>query len=242
MDPRYSIPTIRKRNEAIDFQAEIASKIHLTPEYEEPSLIAAVDTAYGDNGELVFASVVVTTFPEIEIVERASYYSPVTFPYLPGLLFFREGTAIIEAFKKLRETPQLLIVHGQGIAHPKQCGMACHLGHLYDVPAIGCSRKLIAGRHRDLPEQKGSAQPIILRGREAGVAYRSKEKVKPIFISPAFRCNLEQARDLVVRNLRGYRQPEPLRLAHLFANKFKRLVEKKGGPRPIRNESIYNEQ
>ena len=237
MDPRYNIPTIQNRDDALDFQAKIASEIHLTPEFDEPTLVAAVDTAYGDKEELVFATVVVTTFPEIEMVERASYYAPVAFPYVPGLMFFREGEAIIRAIQKLRETPDLLIVHGHGIAHPKTCGLACHLGHLFDLPTIGCSRKLLTGQHRDIPEQKGGSQPILLRGKEVGVAYRSKERVKPIFISPAYRCDLEQARDLTVRNLRGYRLPEPLRLAHLFANKFKRNIEKRGSYHPSQKES-----
>ncbi|HOP07768.1 MAG TPA: endonuclease V [candidate division Zixibacteria bacterium] len=214
------------KDEARRLQSDAASSLTFITDHDEPRLIAAVDTAYGYGGEVLYAAVVVTSFPEIEIVERNYYYGEMTFPYLPGLLFYREGPVILKALAKLQNDPDLIIVHGHGIAHDRGCGQASHIGLAFDKPTIGCARKLLAGRVRAVPEIKGGSQPIIIGNREVGLAYRSKDKVKPIFISPGYRCDLNLARDIVVRNLRGYRLPEPLRLAHLFANKYKRRFEK----------------
>lgn len=213
--------------EAYAIQDEMAEQVELYGNVDNPELIAAVDTAYGSGSEIVFASAVVTTFPQIEIVERTYHYGPVGFPYHPGLFYFREGPVIIEALAKIDSDPDLLIIHGHGLAHPKLCGMACHVGIVFDKPTIGCARKLLAGHHRPVGSSKGSSQPITIRSKEVGLAYRSKENVKPIFISPAYKCDLAQAKKIIVQNLRGFRLPEPLRLAHLFANKYKRHMERK---------------
>ena len=202
-----------------------AEKVSLLNHCDEPRLIAAVDTAYGFGGETVYAAAVVTTFPEIEIVERATVFAPVTFPYVPGLLFFREGRGVVRALEALETEADLIIVHGHGIAHPQRCGMACHIGMLFERPTIGCCRKLLAGRHKPVASEKGGRQPIVLQDREVGVALRTKDNVKPVFVSPGFRCDLDTALDITLRNIRGYRLPEPLRLAHLFANKYKRYKE-----------------
>ena len=219
-------PTTKAEASAI--QDEMAGRIELHANAESPGLIAAVDTAYGNNAETLFASVVVTTFPEIEVVERTYHYGPLNFPYIPGLYYFREGPVIIEALAKVESDPDLVIVHGHGLAHPRRCGMACSLGIAFDKPTIGCARKLLTGYHRPVGEIKGSCQPITIRSQEVGLAYRSKDNVKPIFISPAYKCDLDQAKEIIVQNLRGFRLPEPLRLAHLFANKLRRQIEKKG--------------
>jgi len=180
---------------------------------------------------MLYAAAVVTSFPEVEVVERSFYHGTMSFPYVPGLKYYREGPIIVKALANLSTEPDLIIVHGHGIAHPKRCGMACQIGLTFDKPTIGCARKLLAGRFREVPEIKGSSQPIHLNEKVVGVAYRSKDKVKPVFISPAYKIDLERARDLSLRNLRGYRLPEPLRLAHLFANKYKRRIEKGGRKR-----------
>jgi len=228
------------REDAYAIQQEMAEKVTLFPEIvETPRLIAAVDTAYGYGGETIYASAVVTTFPEIEEVERFSRYGPAGFPYVPGLLFFREGPVIIETLAGLQTEPDIIIVHGHGTAHPKGCGMAGQIGILFDRPTVGCCRKLLTGsKHRPLPADKGSFQPVLLRGKEVGIAYRSKDKVKPIFVSPGYKCDMKQAREIVVQNLRGYRLPEPLRLAHLSANTFKRYIEKK---QDRKNKIIIND-
>ncbi|MDH4156413.1 MAG: endonuclease V [candidate division Zixibacteria bacterium] len=215
------------RLEAAAIQLKLAQKIDPQDYPVTPRLIAAVDTAYGRDGQVVYAAAVVTTFPEIEEVERTFCQTPVIFPYIPGMYYFREGACILEVLEKIRNEPDLLMIHGHGIAHPRNCGMACFIGLAFDKPSIGCARKLLVGRHREVAPHKGGQQPIIWRSREVGIAYRAKDRVKPIYISPGYKCNLQQARDIVVMNLRGFRLPEPLRLAYLFANKYKRYRERK---------------
>ncbi|MFQ5452747.1 MAG: endonuclease V [Candidatus Zixiibacteriota bacterium] len=213
--------------EAIEIQKKLAEKIQIDGNYDDIKLIAAVDTAYGKNADLIFAASVLVTFPEIEEVERTFQYEPVNFPYIPGYFYFREGHVIINTLAKLKCEPDIIIVHGHGIAHPRRCGIASLIGLAFDKPSIGCARKLLTGNLRQVSPTKGSYQPIILNSKEVGIAYRSKDNVKPIFISPGYKCNLNQSKDIIVKNLRGFRLPEPLRIAHLIANKFKRHIENK---------------
>jgi len=215
------------RLEAVKLQEETVPLIDLQGNNKEPELIAAVDTAYGYGSENLYVAVIVVNFPTLQEVERAYYFDAVNFPYNPGLFYFREGPVISGALAQIESEPDLLIVHGHGIAHPKRVGMACHLGLDFDIPTIGCARKILAGTHQPVGESKGYSQPIYLRGKEVGLAYRSKDKVKPIFISPGYKCDLAFAREIIVKCLRGYRLPEPLRMAHLFANKYKRQIENK---------------
>jgi deoxyribonuclease V len=221
-------PTLRA--EALEIVEAASSRIEIHTNTVEPKLIAAVETDYGTGGETLYSAAVLMTFPEHQLVERALYYAKVTFPYYPGLMFFREGPMILNALAKLRTDPDLIIVSGHGIAHPALCGTACHIGLAFDKPTIGCSRRLLAGQYGTLDETKGSSQPLMLHGREVGVVYRTKDGVKPLFISPAHKCDLAFARDIIVRCLRDYRLPEPLRLAHLEANKYRRRTEERQAP------------
>lgn len=227
------------KSEALEIQKELADKIVISGNYDEIKLIAAVDTAYGKNAELVFASAVIFSFPEISEVERTFQYDSVKFPYIPGLFYFREGLTIIKALAKLRSEPDIIIIHGHGLAHPRRCGIASLIGLAFGKPSVGCARRLLTGYHRPVPSSKGGSQPITLDSKQVGLAYRSKDNVKPIFISPGHKCDLTQAKDIVVKNLRGFRLPEPLRFAHLFANKFKRYVERKSDSREILEDEIY---
>ena len=217
----------KSKAEASGRQKETASQIRLLPLDEEPHLITAVETVYGNGSDVLYACAVTMSFPELEEVERVFAEGPPGFPYVPGFLYFREGAVISQALSNLKETPQLVIVHGHGTAHPRRCGLASHIGVVLDIPTIGCCRRLLTGHHRELPPTKGANQPIMLATRQVGVAYRSKENVKPIYISPGHRCDLPDAVSIVQRCLRGFRQPEPLRLAHLLANKLKQRSEKK---------------
>lgn len=219
--------------EAIEIQQTLAEQIQIHPNYDDIELIASVDTAYGKNADVVFASAVVYTFPEIEEVERRFHYCEVKFPYIPGLFYFREGPAIVAALEKLESQPDLMIIHGHGLAHVKKCGVASMVGVGFDLPSIGCSRKLLVGQHREVHPTKGSSQPIFYQGKEVGLAYRTKDNVKPLFISPGHKCDIPFAKEMIVKNLRGYRMPEPLRFAHLSANKYKRHIEKKFGNKKL---------
>ncbi len=213
--------------EALEMQKEMAGSVDLLGNFEQMKLVAAVDTAYGKNAEVLYAAAVVVSYPDIEEVERSFQYDRVTFPYVPGLFFYREGPTMLKALAKLECDPDLIIVHGHGVAHPRRCGIATQIGIATDKPTIGCARKPLCGRHRPVSPAKGSCEPITFQSKEVGLAYRSKENVKEIFLSPGHKCSLDQARDIIVTSLRGFRLPEPLRLAHLFANKFRRRIENK---------------
>ncbi len=175
---------------------------------------------------MVYAAAVTMTFPELRPVERSYALCEVRFPYVPGLIFYREGEVMLRALAALEEETDLLLVAGHGLAHPRRCGIACQVGLLTNHRAIGCARRMLAGEHHHVDITKGSSEPILLAGRQVGIAYRSKDNVKPIFISPGFRCDIDYSLDIVKRCLRGYRLPEPLRVAHLLANKHKRMMER----------------
>lgn len=213
--------------DALEIQREMADRVEIFSNVDDIKSIAAVDTAYGQNSETIYVATVVVTFPEIEVIEKTFQYDKVKFPYIPGLFYFREGSAIIKALTKIQSEPDMLIIHGHGITHPRHCGMASQIGIGFDKPTIGCARKLLVGYYQQLPLSKGSCQPIVMNAKKVGYAYRSKDKIKPIFVSPGHLCTIDEAKDITVKCLRGYRFPEPLRLAHLFANKYKRHMEKK---------------
>ncbi len=216
----------KTKQDAYTMQDARARLVDISANMNEPELIAAVETAYGYAGETAYAAAVVLTFPEMKEVERSLVHCRTEFPYIPGLFYFREGPSLIAALSNLESEPDLIMVSGHGIAHPRQCGIACHIGIGFERATIGCARRLLYGRHRPLDEAKGSSHMIRNKDADIGVAYRSKDKVKPIYISPGHMCDHRLSRDLVVRCLRGYRLPEPLRIAHLMANKHKRYLEK----------------
>lgn len=217
-------PTDRQSAQAA--QALAADHVVLTSNLTAPQTIAAVDTDYGFEGKTLYAAAVVLRFPEFEEIERSYAAVEVAFPYIPGLLFYREGPAILEALGSLASRPDVIIINGHGIAHPSRCGIASHVGLACDAPTIGCARKLLSGTHRPLDPSKGSTQPILIGGKEVGLVLRSKEDVKPIYISPGHKCDLRFSIDIVKRSLRGFRLPEPLRVAHLLANKYRQKCER----------------
>lgn len=212
--------------EAIQYQKLASGRIRTSANTADPTIVAAVDTAYGLDGNILYASAVTMSWPNLELIEQVSHYGLIQFPHLPGMIFFREGPLIAETFSQLNSDPDLIIVNGHGQSHPDGCGMAGHIGLLFDRPTIGCARRLLVGKHFPLNDAKGANQVIRYHGQNVGVAFRSKEAVKPIFISAGHLCDTKYAKRLVVSMLRGFRQPEPLRLAHLQANKHKRKMEK----------------
>lgn len=232
MRPLFESSLPKDIAEAIAIQKELAPQIEIYPPRTDICFLTAVDTAYSTDGETVFAAAVTLSFPDLEEIEKRFQFEKVKFPYQPGLFFFREGTAIINVLEKLEQEPDLLIIHGHGIAHPRGIGMASQIGLIFDKMTIGCSRKVLLGSHREVDSKKGSYQPISLNNREVGYAYRSKDGVKPIYISPGHHCDLTISKEIIVKCLRGYRLPEPMRIAHLLVNKYKHHFERK-------KEAIY---
>lgn len=214
------------KREAYALQDERAGLLVFTGNAREPQSIAAVEATYGFGGQTLFAAAVILTFPDFIEVERACFHCEPGFPRSINLNYFHEGPALVGALSALEQDADIIMVHGEGLCHPRRCGTACHIGIDFDKPTIGYVRRLQHGSHRPVATAKGNTQRITLQGEEVGMAIRTKDDVKPIFISPGYRCDLRFAQDIVKRSLRGFRLPEPVRLAHLQANKYRRRMEK----------------
>ncbi len=188
---------------------------------DEIKYIAGVDVAYNDDSGEMIGAIVVIDFSTKEIVEEAFHEMQITFPYVPGLFSFREIPAIIEAFKKLKIKPDLIICDGHGIAHPKRVGMATHLGITLDIPSIGCAKKRLIGTwDKDrLHSERGSVEPLILDGEKIGAVLRTQKNVKPVFVSIGHKISLETAYAITLEMCKKYRLPETTRAADQLVNK-----------------------
>src|SRR5579885_2248476 len=206
-------------SEAVALQRELAARVIREDRIEEPMrFIAGVDMAINEESEMARAAVVLLSFPELEIVERHVYEEPVRMPYIPGLLSFREIPCILGAFGKLKQRPQLVMVDGQGIAHPRRLGIASHLGLWLDLPTIGCAKSILRGDFdkEALGNEPGSWVPLVDKSHHnevLGAALRTKARVNPMFISLGYGITLETSIHYVLACSRGYRLPEPTRLA-----------------------------
>ena len=183
--------------------------------------VAGADISYAKGSDLFFAVVLVMTFPDMDVVEEASFCARVTFPYIPGLLSFREGPPLLEAFAKIKNVPDVVIFDGQGISHPRGAGLASHLGLFLDVPAIGCAKTRLVGIHDDVGPQAGSVADLRLGEETVGAVVRTKTNVRPVYISPGHKIGLGKAVSVVLSCCRGYRLPEPVRKAHLAVNRLR---------------------
>ncbi len=207
-------------SEAVAIQKRLAPHVVRENAFGELRYIAGVDAGFPK--ETSRAAIAVLTFPGLELVETVVAELPVAFPYVPGLLSFREAPAAIAAFHKLTTRPDLLIVDGQGIAHRRRFGIACHLGVLLDVPAIGSAKSLLVGRHADLPEEAGATTDLVHRGEVIGSVVRTRTRVKPLYVSTGHRVDLPTAVELILACCRKYRLPEPQRAAHNAASGYAR--------------------
>ena len=157
----------------------------------------------------------------MEIVERTSYSQRVSFPYIPGLLTFREGPALLKAFEELNHRPDVVIFDGHGIAHPRGIGLASHMGLFLDVPTVGCAKKRLVGIHDKPGDKPGNYSLLMLDGKNIGAVVRTKKKVKPVFVSQGHKIGLPTAVDVVLSMCAGYRLAEPVRKAHLEVNRIR---------------------
>lgn len=201
--------------EAIALQQTLRQQIRLTDDIPSLSTIAGVDVGYDNESERSHASIILLRHGTMEILAATQAFMPTTFPYVPGLLSFREIPVIIEAMKQLPQMPDLLMVDGHGIAHPRRMGIAAHLGVLLDLPSIGVAKSLLTGRYGDLGPSKGSIQPLTDRqtGQQIGTVLRSKEGCNPLYISPGHRVSMINALRIAQAYITKYRLPEPTRLA-----------------------------
>ena len=179
-----------------------------------PRLIAGVDISSVDSRGIARGAVVVLNYPELTVVEVKTAEGKLALPYIPGLLSFRECPLMVDACEKLCNTPDLIMVDGQGIAHPRRLGLASHLGLFLDVPTTGCAKSILCGKHKPVGEEVGSYSELIDKGEVIGAALRTKFGVKPIYVSIGHKVGLASALYWVTKCCRGYRLPEPTRLAH----------------------------
>jgi deoxyribonuclease V len=209
--------------EAAAIQEELRSRLILRDDgiLTPIRTVAGADISYDRGSDLFFAAVVLMDFPALSLLEEASFSARVSFPYIPGLLSFREGPPLLAAFTKLRQAPDVVFFDGQGIAHPRGIGLAAHLGLILDLPSIGCAKSRLIGVHDKVGEKRGSQAPLVCRGREVGAVVRTRERVRPVFISQGHRIGLPRAVKLVLSCCRGYRLPEPIRQAHLTVNRLR---------------------
>jgi deoxyribonuclease V len=209
-------------SEAVALQNEMRGQIELKPLDFEPQLIAGADLSFEIGSDTVYAGIVVLSFPDLKIVEERGIVTQAPFPYVPGLLSFRESPAILEVWEKLQNKPDVLVLDGQGTAHPRRFGIACHLGLWLQIPTIGCGKTLLCGKFENLGEKRGEFAPLVHRKEVIGVALRTKNKVNPVFVSPGNLCDLDSAISLILRCDGGLKIPEPTRRAHLFVNRLRR--------------------
>ena len=208
-------------SDARDLQESLASKVKFIPLKKQPKLIAGIDCAFSKDGKKIIAAVVVLKLPDFVPVETTSALRKVTFPYIPGLLSFREAPVCIAAVEKLKTKPDLFIIDGQGIAHPRRLGLATHLGLFFDKPTIGCAKSRLTGTFEEPPVQKGTHNPLKDRGQVIGAVIRTRTNVKPVFVSVGNKCLLKDAIKITLSCAVKYRLPEPTRLAHQFVSKLK---------------------
>jgi len=205
--------------EAIAIQRQIADEVRISDQLDEPvQYVAGVDVGFEQEGSVTRAAIAVLRFPELELVEEVLARRPTSFPYVPGLLSFREIPAILDALAQMKSTPGLLLCDGHGIAHPRRLGIASHLGVLTGLPTLGVGKSILVGRHDAIPQEKGAWQPLIHRGDIVGAALRTRPNVSPVFISPGHRINLERAVQFVMACVTKYRLPETTRYAHDLAS------------------------
>jgi deoxyribonuclease V len=203
--------------EALAVQSELAYRVVCEGKLHGVRRIAGVDISVDRVEKRGIGAVVVLSYPELEVVDAAIVEAPLTFPYVPGLLSFRETPVLREAFRRVAGPIGLLFCDGQGYAHPRRFGIACHLGLLLDVPAIGCAKSRLIGEHETPGDSAGSRTDLIDKDEVIGSVLRTRANVKPLFVSAGHRISLAEAEAWVLRCCSGYRLPEPTRLAHLAA-------------------------
>jgi len=201
-------------------QEILQKKVNIIPLKKEPKYIAGVDAAFLNTKVIGVACLY--KYPEISLIEKTYAVTEILFPYIPGFLSFREGPAIISALKGLRKKPDIILFDGQGIAHPKGLGIASHIGVLLNVPTIGCAKSRLIGTYKEPGPKKGTCSSLLYKKEIVGVVLRTKDNVKPLFVSPGHRIDIQGSMEIVLACSQRYRLPEPLRWADFLSKKIKR--------------------
>ena len=204
--------------EAIAIQEQLRGEVITSDQLEPVQYVAGVDVGFEAGGTISRAAVAVLSFPSLQLQESALARRPTTFPYVPGFLSFREIPAVLDALEKIKNLPDLILCDGQGIAHPRRFGIACHLGLIVDIPTIGVAKSLLIGKHEEVPEQRGNWQPLINRGELIGAVLRTRTGTKPLYVSSGHRVSLPTAIEYVLGCTPKYRLPETTRIADKLAS------------------------
>lgn len=216
---------------AVAFQQRLRELVVASGTIRRPCLVAGVDVSYDfvptrfsrgkQASEFLYAAVVVLELPSLRVVESAGVASRAEFPYVPGLLSFREMPPLLEAFRKLRVTPDAVLVDGQGVAHPRRCGLASHLGLVLDLPTVGCAKSRLIGEYREPGLRRGSASSLRDGGEIIGRVLRTRDGVAPLFVSVGHKISLDAAVALVLECAPRFRLPETTRQAHALVNQLR---------------------
>jgi deoxyribonuclease V len=209
-------------DEARALQRELASRVDTTRPLGPCRTIAAADVSFNRGDDRLFAAVVVIDAETSSLVERVGLIAEARYPYVPGLLSFREAPPVLEAFGRLKDRPDVLICDGQGIAHPRRLGIASHVGLWLGIPTVGCAKSLLCGRFEEPGPDRGDCSPLLHKGDRIGTVLRTRARVKPVFVSPGHLCDFGGAERLVMETTGKYRLSTPVRLAHDFVNELRR--------------------
>ncbi len=209
--------------EAEQVQHEIAERIILTDDFSLSHFIGGMDVSNNLYDTNIYASAVVLDKQTLQLTNEAAVAQSQSFPYIPGFLGFREAPALVTAFKQLTQQPEIILVDGHGISHPRRLGIATHLGVLLDIPTIGVAKSVLVGHPAGpLGNAKGDTVPLVWKGEQIGIFLRTKVRCNPVIISTGHRVSLQSALEIVLKCLTRYRLPEPTRQAHLAANHCRR--------------------
>jgi deoxyribonuclease V len=221
MEPTFEHPWDITPKEAVLLQQQLQELVILEDKIGEIHTIAGTDVSYDAGKKEARCVVAFLSYPELHLTSHTSSKMASAFPYIPGLLSFREIPPIVECFKKVQHPPDLIICDGHGLAHPRRFGLACHLGVMFNIPAIGVAKRLLIGEHEMVPQVRGAWQPILHMGETIGAALRSRSYTHPIYVSIGHRISLETAIEWVVNCLTRFRLPETTRWAHRLSKALK---------------------
>ncbi len=208
--------------EAVELQKSLRERVRIVPLVGEVKTIAGADISFNKFEETIYAGIVVMSLPDMRTIEEIGVVTTTRFPYISGLLSFREAPAVLEAWAKLKIEPDAVMFDGQGIAHPRRIGIASHVGLILNRPTLGCAKSILTGRFDEPETERGSHTPLTDKGETIGAAVRTKTKVQPIYVSPGHLMDIPSAIELTSKCGGGYRQPEPTRRAHLLVNRLRR--------------------
>ena len=207
--------------EAKKFQLILQRRVTIASLSSDVQTIAGADISFDLGSNWGIGGVVVCDAKSFEVIEQASFQGTLSFPYVPGYLSFRELPLLLPAFEKLSRKPDLILCDGQGLAHPRRFGLACHVGVAFDCPSIGCAKSRLIGEHGEPASERGAKTPLVFEGEEVGAVVRTRAGVAPLYVSIGHKITLAEAIHWTLQACLRYRLPEPIRYAHKLVNQLR---------------------